>query len=121
MYIDDLVEAIIDFEHVIGKVSKLEEKKIKALETINKDIHIRDLIVKTKPKNPYLVDEINQHANQSTQPVNKRLRAHISSIFSLANEDHRKNYCIRDPAGNYSLLSDKTNHITRLSMNEFSL
>lgn len=104
---------------------KLAQRQQMALEKINKPISIRDLVVRINPE----VAKINidyclgetMHENQYQESDMKRLNAHIGSLFRLANEDHRANYCERDNEGNFQIKKGMENHITRLSMSEFSL
>lgn len=83
------------------------------------DIHFRDLVIRTKFPNCY--GESKSQTNQYIQSTEERLNAHISSVFNLANEDHRANYCDTTTEGDFKLKKGKENHITRLTMNEFSL
>ena len=119
MYINDLIEHFVDFFKIKPSIDKLYNRKIKVLEAINQEINFRDLIIRTKFPNCF--GESQNHTNQYIQSTEERLNAHIASIFNLANEDHRANYCEVNHNGDFTIQKGKENHITRLTMNEFSL
>jgi hypothetical protein len=96
----------------------LKKKKEKKLNKINQIIYIRDLVVRQDTKGCF--GEASNHNNPYKNPLQKRLNAHIASLFALANSDHRANNCHKKK-GRYYIKEDKKNHITRLSTHEFML
>ena len=119
MHIDELIETYLYLTKSSPSIQKLSDRKQKALTTINQDIFFRDIIVSTKDMNS--LGESKNQTSQYLQPTKDRLNGHISSLFNVANEDHRANYCEKDFGGNFRLKPGKENHITRLAMSEFSL
>jgi hypothetical protein len=103
---------------------KLEQKQQKADEKLNQPIFIRDIVVRTHPRFAGILEtcvgEVNEQS-QYRQPKEKRLTDHIASLFHLANEEHRANYCKQNADGSCSIKEGMENHITRLSTSEFSL
>lgn len=119
MRINELIEPFLEFFKAKPSLDKLYTRKHKELEAINQTIHFRDLVIRTMIPNCF--GESKSHTNQYTQSTEERLNAHIASVFNLANEDHRANYCEKTMEGKFILKKGKENHITRLTMNEFSL
>lgn len=119
MTIDELLKIYHDFNKVKPSIDKLEKWKLRALEIINQNVFVRDLVVSTAYPNCY--GESRCYTKFRTGSTKIRLMAHIAMLFALANEDHRANNCERNADGTYNILEGKENHITRLSMPEFSL
>ena len=119
MYIDDLAEFFLTYEKVKANLLKLEQRLKHALAQLNQPVHIRDLVVRAIPPSCY--GEAKNKSNGYPQHTKQRLYAHIAFLFKLVNADHRTNYCERSTDGAYHLKKGKENHVTRLSMNEFSL
>ena len=122
MFFNELEKAYLYYEENkrnLSLLSKLEKRQKRALATINQSVYIRDLVVRTEDPNCY--GESKPHTNIHPESSEIRLRAHVSSLFNLANEDHVTRNCERDAQGNFQLKQGNENHITRLSMNEFSL
>lgn len=103
---------------------KVEQYRMRKLAQINADVHVRDLILTTiRPG----------HGEVGTSPSNNRgydmylkatydrLLAHIKTIFSFANEEHRGQNCVALGQGKFQIKPDKVNYVTRLCMHEFSL
>lgn len=118
MRINDLIEHFVEFSKIKPSMERLNKKKQQELEMMNQEVHFRDLIIRGLP---VCYGESKWHTNKYTQSTEERLNAHILSVFNLANEDHRVNYCEQSPAGDFTIKKGKENHITRLTMNEFSL
>lgn len=118
MRINDLIEHFVEFSKARPSMERLSKKRHKELEMMNQEIHFRDLVIRGLPVS---CGESKWHTNKYTQSTEERLNAHILSVFNLANEDHRANYCDQSPAGGFIIKNGKENHITRLTMNEFSL
>lgn len=100
---------------------KLSHKKDRALEKMNSEVHIRDIVVRSSGfgygESDIESKDFNSFHNQSTQ---LRMMDHIGFLFDIANEDHRKNYCNKVSEGGYNIKSDSVNKVTRLTTNEFS-
>ena len=97
-------------------LKKVSQKQKSALEQLNQNVTITDLVVRT-PFDPY--GETSPYDNKQKQPTIKRILAHIATLFAFANEYHGAINCTR-VADSYQLEEDKKNSITRLSTHEFS-
>ncbi len=106
---------------------KFAERQQLVLERLNQPIYIRDLIVSVPERYLFVEDYCLGESSQyelniyDEKPYTERLREHIGTLFNLANEEHRAHYCQKEEDGSYSLKKGMENHITRLSMSEFSL
>lgn len=122
MNIDEFFQIYQDIKHSPIKLSldKLARKKHKELEQMNQPVHIQDMVL--RPPHAQSYGESNAHIDdlrkKSTQA---RLKDHIAMMFNLANEEHRANNCELGSDGHYQIKTGKENHVTRLSMPEFSL
>lgn len=85
----------------------------------NQTIYFRDLIIKIQ--DGYGEADWQPFSFNNKQPIETRLRAHIFSLLTFAQEDHRANYCEKISDESYAIKSGKENHITRLTTHEFSL
>jgi hypothetical protein len=115
-----MLNAFLRYKSMKKVLEKLSSRQGAALAKKNQQVFIRDLVVRTVP--PHCYGESEAHTNPYTNiPENERLIGHIQALFSLANEDHRTEYCLKGDDGKFKLKEDRKNCITRLTMNEFSL
>lgn len=119
MFIDDLADSFQDYEKLKPARLRLKRRQEAAMKKINQDVFIRDLVLRNPY--PYCYGEAKSHTNQYSAEAADRLCAHVSFLFKLTNADHRANNCEKDEEGQYHLKKGHENHITRLSMCEFSL
>lgn len=120
MFINDLIDSFLKYERKKKILGTLANRQEAALAAMNKPVTIRDLVVRTQAPNCY--GESKSHTNPYNNIADiERLNDHIHSLFTLANEDHRANYCQRETDGTFNIKEGKENCITRLTMNEFSL
>lgn len=120
MFINDLIDSFLKHESKKKILGALANRQEAALVAMNKPVTIRDLVVRTKAPNCY--GESKSHTNTYRNiSAAERLNDHIHSLFTLANEDHRANYCQKEKDGTFHIKEGKENSITRLTMNEFSL
>ncbi len=116
MFIDELASTYMALEKIKPLLNKVSQKQKSALQQMNQNVVITDLVVRT-PFAPY--GEANSSANEPEEPPIKRLQAYIATLFSLANEHHGATNCDGE-AGSYQIKPDKKNNVTRLSTHEFS-
>ena len=109
------------------KLAKIQQL---ALERLNQPVYIKDMIVtvhhfyrSSQLSEIYCLGESTSYDRNTydERSYTERLRGHITTLFNLANEEHRANYCQKEDDGTYTLKKGMENHITRLSMSEFSL
>ncbi|MFJ1270168.1 hypothetical protein ACD661_16560 [Legionella lytica] len=98
---------------------KFEKKQLKE----NSQITIRDLVV--LPENYKLSygesKNIQKLSSDKENTSYTRLVDHIECLAEIVNQTHQNAYCKSTDNGNFYIKKDYTNHITRLSLNEFSL
>ncbi|MDR3502121.1 MAG: hypothetical protein P4L79_06010 [Legionella sp.] len=116
MFIDELASTYIVLEKIKPLLNKVSQKQKSALDQLNQNVAITDLVVRT-PFAPY--GEAVPSTNNPVQPAINRLQAYITTLFAFANEYHGAINCELE-SGNYQLKKDKKNNITRLSTHEFS-
>jgi hypothetical protein len=116
MFIDDLASTYIALEQIKPLLNKLSQKQKSALEQLNQNVAITDLVVRT-PFAPY--GEAVPSSNTPEQPSILRLQAYIETLLAFANEYHGAINCDLGSA-RYQLKKNKRNNITRLSTHEFS-
>ncbi|CAL7964018.1 hypothetical protein GAMM_60159 [Gammaproteobacteria bacterium] len=119
MNMDELREYFSRFEKSQPSIDKIKSKKAVALAAINQEVRIRDLVVRTSGDSLFF-DSFGEAKGRDipNQPTTDRLKSHIFSLFSLANEDHRANYCEKTSEG-FVLKKGNENHVTRLTTHEF--
>lgn len=116
MFIDDLASMYIALEQIKPLLNKVSQKQKSALEQLNQNVAITDLIVRS-PFAPY--GEAVSSPPTSRPPPIARLQAYISTLLAFANEYHGMINCDLGSTS-YQLKKDKRNNITRISTHEFS-
>lgn len=121
MHIDDLLNAYqtLHDDAALRRRGRFRARQQSIMQHMNQRVMVRDLVVRTVK--PGLFGESDLDEKHSRPDEKGRLRAHISSLMRLLNEDHRIRLCESDADGGYRLKDGKRNHITRLSTPEFSL
>ncbi|WED44083.1 hypothetical protein [Legionella cardiaca] len=111
-------------EYLVAKAYResLRKKFAKEKERQNQPVTIHELVVYPENDN-YSYGEAKAHGNKYSSDIATlpRLVEHIKSLATIANLYHQQTYCELTEEGKYELKKENYNHITRLSLSEFSL
>ena len=100
---------------------KLEDRYQAKKQIANKQIYIRDIFVSAAISSVSHGEFHMQKKQPSAKSWFERLIDHVEILANIANEHHIHDYCKQKADNSYFVSSQHLNHITRLSLHEFSL